>query len=255
MTEFSTLAQQLDHAAQSATAMPQLSRTETLSLDDAYEIQRLLSERRITRGERLAGLKLGFTSKAKMMQMGVDDVIWGRLTDQMAIEQGATMDFSRYIRPRVEPEIAFLINKPLRGEVTLDDAAAAVESVAPAMELIDSRYEAPKFNLADIVADNCSSSGYVIGSWQDPSVNIANLSMRLEFDGETLQQGSSEEILGNPLQSVVAAARLADSAGFGLEPGWILLAGAATADEALRPGVRPRTVVENLGIAEFRMSA
>ena len=250
------MAQWLDDAAKSATAIPQLSTNATISIDDAYEIQRLSIARRIARGERIVGMKLGFTSKAKMTQMGVKDTIWGRLTDQMAIEQGATIGFDRYVRPRVEPEIAFLIKTPLRGEVTRDDALAAVESVAPAMELIDSRYTAPKFNLADIVADNCSSSGYVIGTWQEPAgLELGNLDMRLEFDGETVQRGSSEGILGDPVQSVVNAARLADAAGFGLEPGWILLAGAATADEALRPGVHPRTVVENLGIAELRVGA
>jgi 2-oxo-3-hexenedioate decarboxylase len=255
MTELSKLAERLDDAARSATAIAQLSASETISVDDAYEIQRLSIDRRLARGERLVGLKLGFTSKAKMIQMGVDDMIWGRLTDQMTIGQGATIDLANYVHPRVEPEIAFLIKSPLRGEVTLDEAQAAVESVAPAMELIDSRYEAFKFNLADVVADNCSSSGYVIGEWQEPALDLQDLNMRLDFDGDSVQQGSSEAILGNPLESLVNAARLADSAGFGLEPGWILLAGAATAAEALRSGVHARTVVEDLGSAGFSTSA
>jgi 2-oxo-3-hexenedioate decarboxylase len=255
MTDLSKLAERLDDAARSATAIAQLSASETVSVDDAYEIQRLSIDRRIARGEKLVGLKLGFTSKAKMIQMGVDDMIWGRLTDQMTIEQDGTIDLASYVHPRVEPEIAFLIRSPLRGEVTLDEAQAAVESVAPAMELIDSRYEAFKFNLADVVADNCSSSGYVIGAWQQADVDLQNLGMQLAFDGETVQQGSSAAILGNPLESLVNAARLADSAGFGLEPGWILLAGAATAAEALRPGVHARTVVEDLGSAEFAVGA
>jgi 2-oxo-3-hexenedioate decarboxylase len=255
MTELSKLAERLDDAARSATAIAQLSASETISVDDAYEIQRLSIDRRLARGEKLVGLKLGFTSKAKMIQMGVDDMIWGRLTDQMTIEQGATIDLANYVHPRVEPEIAFLIKQPLRGEVGLEKALAAVDAVAPAMELIDSRYEAFKFNLADVVADNCSSSGYVIGAWREPAVDLQNLNMRLDFDGDTVQQGSSAAILGDPLESLVNAARLADSAGFGLEPGWVLLAGAATAAEALRPGVHACTVVESLGNAGFAVSA
>jgi len=255
MTDLSRLASLLDDAARTATAIPQLSASESISVDDAYEIQRLSIEYRIERGERLVGLKLGFTSKAKMIQMGVDDMIWGRLTDQMTIIEGDTIGLGGYVHPRIEPEIAFLMASPLRGEVTSEDALNAVEAVAPAMEIIDSRYEAFKFNLADVVADNCSSSGYVIGTWQKPSVDIANLDMRLDFDGEAVQAGSSAAILGDPLESLVNAARLADSAGFGLEPGWILLAGAATAAEALRPGIQVRAVVESLGTVEVSVTS
>jgi 2-oxo-3-hexenedioate decarboxylase len=252
--ELAELAERLDHAATSATAIPQLSASVTISVEDAYEIQCLSIDRRIARGEKIVGLKLGFTSKAKMIQMGVDDMIWGRLTDQMTIEEGASIDLSGYVHPRIEPEVAFLIDKPLRGDVTLDEALAAVESVAPAMELIDSRYEAFKFNLADVVADNCSSSGYVIGAWQEPGADLTDLRMQLDFDGKTVQAGSSAAILGNPLESLVNAARLADSAGFGLEPGWIVLAGAATAAEAMRPGTHVRAVVEQLGTVELSVN-
>jgi 2-oxo-3-hexenedioate decarboxylase len=114
--ELAELAERLDHAATSATAIPQLSASVTISVEDAYEIQCLSIDRRIARGEKIVGLKLGFTSKAKMIQMGVDDMIWGRLTDQMTIEEGASIDLSGYVHPRIEPEVAFLINKPLRGD-------------------------------------------------------------------------------------------------------------------------------------------
>lgn len=255
MTDLPALAEQLDGAAMDATAMSQLSKTHEVSVDDAYEIQRLSIERRIARGEQLVGVKLGFTSHAKMIQMGVDDLIWGRLTDRMMIEDGGAINLNNYVHPRVEPEIAFLLKRPLAGAVTLAAAQAAVEAVAPAMELIDSRYEAFKFNLADVVADNCSSSGFVIGAWREPEADVSNLGMLLEFNGHPVQTGSSAAILGHPLRSLVNAARLAESAGFELDPGWIVLAGAATAAEALKPGIHVRTVVEKLGTAELNVGA
>ncbi len=255
MTELLALAEQLDGAALDATAMSQLSNAHEVSVDDAYEIQRLSIERRIARGEQLVGVKLGFTSRAKMIQMGVDDMIWGRLTDRMMIEDGGAIDLNNYVHPRVEPEIAVLLKRSLAGTVTLAAAQAAVEAVAPAMELIDSRYEAFKFNLADVVADNCSSSGFVIGAWREPEADVSNLGMLLEFNGRPVQTGSSAAILGHPLRSLVNAARLAESAGFQLESGWIVLAGAATAAEALKPGIHVRTVVEKLGTAELNVAA
>jgi len=251
MTDLAKLAEQLDNAARSATAMSQLSASAPISVDDAYEIQRLSMERRYERGENLVGVKLGFTSRAKMVQMGVDDMIWGRLTDQMMIEDGGEIRMDDYVHPRVEPEIAFLLKRSLDGDVSMAEAQASIEAIAPAMELIDSRYENFKFNLPDVVADNCSSSGFVVGAWRKPVSDISNLGMLLEFDGRFVQTGSSAAILGNPLRSLVNAARLAATAEMELQPGWIIFAGASTAAEALTTGTHARTVVQELGTAEL----
>ena len=134
-----SLAERLDDAAKNARAVAQLS--DPLTLAEAYEIQRLSVERRLARGERRTALKMGFTSKAKMVQMGLDELIWGRLTTGMHVDDGATIDLAAYVHPRVEPEIAFLLARPLAGRVTMPEALAAVEAVAPALEIIDSRYE------------------------------------------------------------------------------------------------------------------
>ena len=256
MTDINVIAALLDTAAHTATAIPQLSENgHPLNLEQAYEVQALSIDRRLARGEKLVGVKMGFTSRAKMEQMGVDDLIWGRLTDAMMLADGGSLDISDYVHPRIEPEIAFRLSRPLRGEVTLAEAMAAVESVAPAMELIDSRYENFKFSLEDVVADNSSSSGFVIGAWQAPGEDISNLGMSLEFDGEAVQVGSSAAILGNPYRSLVEAARLAGNAGMTLETGWIVLAGAATAAEALRPGVHVRVSTQQLGTAEISVAS
>ena len=247
------LAERLDDAALHARAIAQLA--EPLSLADAYEVQRLSVERRLARGERRTGVKMGFTSKAKMVQMGLSELIWGRLTSGMLVDDAATIDFTRYVHPRVEPEIAFLLARPLAGRVNLAEAAAAVAAVAPALEIIDSRYENFKFSLTDVVADNTSSSGYVIGPWADPHTDVANLGMILEIDGRPVQIGSSAAILDHPLRSLVAAARLAAEAGEVLEAGAVVMAGGATAAEALAPGARVRLSVDRIGDVGFWVGA
>ena len=96
-----SLAKKVDEAARNACSIQQLSESHEFSLADAYEIQRLSIERRLQRAEKLIGYKMGFTSKAKMLQMGVDDLIWGRLTDQMVIEEGGEISLDRFVHPRV----------------------------------------------------------------------------------------------------------------------------------------------------------
>jgi 2-oxo-3-hexenedioate decarboxylase len=186
-----------------------------------------------------------------MRQVEVDEVIAGVLTDAMLVEEGGRFDLTRCIHPRVEPEIAFRIGRPMSGRISVVEAANAVEAVAPALEIIDSRYQNFKFRVADVVADNSSACGLVIGPWSSPHAVIANLGMVLAFDGRPVQVGSSAAILGHPLRALIAAAELAGQSGGGLEPGDVVLAGAATAAEALRPGVHVQLCVQTLGRVAF----
>ncbi|MDM0033775.1 fumarylacetoacetate hydrolase family protein [Variovorax sp. J22P271] len=226
----------LDDAARERRGIAQFE-PGAFDLARAYEIQRAAIERRIGRGERHVGIKLGFTSRAKMIQMGVDSLIWGLLTDAMIEEEGGLVDLARYIHPRVEPEVCFLTRKTIDGPLTALEAADRIEAVAPAMEIIDSRYLDFKFSLEDVVADNCSSAGLVVGAWSRDFDGLANAGVRLQFDGRDVQVGSTAAILGHPLRSIVQASRLLQGAGMSLPPGSLIMAGAATAAEALRPGV------------------
>jgi len=252
MADLQALAERLDDAQRLARATPQLE--DRISIAEAYEVQRSLLQRRYARGERRLGIKMGFTSRAKMVQMGVSEMIWGRLTDGMLIEDGGVVDFCRYVHPRVEPEIAFILKRDLPGTVTPAGAAAAIEAIAPALEIIDSRYKDFKFSVTDVVADNSSSSSFVVGPWSAPSTNVSNVGMIMSLNGQFKQIGSSAAILGNPLRSLVAAARLAAQAGEPLLAGDVVLAGGATAAEALAPGDHVRLEVQGLGIAEFTVS-
>jgi 2-oxo-3-hexenedioate decarboxylase len=188
-----------------------------------------------------------------MVQMGLSDVIWGRLTAGMQIEEGTAIDFSRFVHPRVEPEIAFVLKHSLEGDVTGPQALAAVEAIAPALEIIDSRYKDFKFTLPEVIADNASSSGFVIGAWRDPKIDFANLGLTLNIDGRVVQVGSTAALLGHPLRSLVAAARLSAQAGEPLQAGWIVMAGGATPAEWIKPGQYVSVDMEQLGSAGFHI--
>ena len=252
MTSLVQAAAIVDEAARTAQAIAQFTETAPLSVEDAYAIQALSIERRLARGEKLVGVKMGLTSRAKMIQVGVDEVIWGRLTDAMRLEEGGALSKKRYVHPRIEPELAFLMKRDLSGEVSPAEALSAVEAIAPAMEIIDSRYRDFKFALPDVIADNSSSSDFVVGNWSRPDQDFANLGIVLEVDGRAVQIGSTAAILGHPIRSLVAAAKAAAPIG-GLKAGWIVLAGGATAAHALSVGDYVRTTVQSLGSVAIKV--
>ncbi|MFD0692313.1 2-keto-4-pentenoate hydratase [Actinomadura fibrosa] len=244
MSDAEALADRLETAARDVRAIPKLTGAADLDVADAYTVQRTVIDRRLARGERLAGVKMGFTSRAKMIQMGVHDVIWGLLTDAMLVE--SRIDTGRLIHPRIEPEIAYLIGRPVRSPADVD---AAVAGVAVGFEVLDSRYEDFAFTLPDVIADNASAAGYGVGAWHQPR-DVSNVGMLMEIDGRAVQTGSSAAILGDPMRSLRAAARLCGQAGIALEPGHVVLAGAATAAVPLPAGAHVRVTASGLGSVE-----
>ncbi|MFB4302714.1 2-keto-4-pentenoate hydratase [Actinomadura sp. NTSP31] len=238
------LAATLDDAARDVRAIPKLTDAAPFDVATAYAVQRELVEHRIRRGERLSGVKMGFTSRAKMVQMGVDDVIWGLLTDRM--QAGDAADLSNLIHPRIEPEIVYLIGREVR---SVAEVESAVAGVAVGFEILDSRYADFKFTLPDVVADNASAALYGFGAWHEPR-DLSNIGLLMEIDGRPVQTGSSAAILGDPARSLRAAARLALGAGMALEPGWVVLAGAATAAVPLPKDAHVRVTGAGLGSAE-----
>lgn len=256
MAGLEELATNLDDAQREARAIPQLTRNHPgLSVSDAYAIQALSVARRIARGETRIGLKMGLTSRAKMIQVGVDKSAWGRLTDAMLLEEGGILKKSAFVHPRLEPEIAFLLRKRLSGRVSALEAMSAVEAIAPAIEVIDSRYENFEFALPDVIADNTSSSGLVVGGWRSPDIDFSNLGMVLSVNGRPTKIGSSAAILGHPLRSLVAAARMCEEWGEALEPGHIVLAGGATAAHPASVGETISLEAEALGLVSITVTA
>ena len=240
----------LDQAAHKARAVEQFA-PGSFDLADAYRIQRASIELRAARGDQVRGIKLGFTSRAKMVQMGVNDLIWGWLTESMLEEEGGTVNLARYIHPRVEPEACFLTRRAISGPISALEAADYLEAVAPALEIIDSRYQNFKFTLEDVVADNCSSAGLVVGAWSRQFDRLANAGVNVAFDGRSVLSGSTAAILGHPLRSVVQVSRLLGACERSLPAGSLIMAGAATAAQALLPNSHVRCDISGLGRVEF----
>lgn len=242
--EIESLAMRLDDAQAGVHDTLSLADDIELGIDDAYRVQEALIGRRRERGETLVGVKLGFTSKAKMAQMGVSDVIVGRLTDAMTVDDGGTVDLHRFIHPKIEPEVAYRLSR----DVDLDDATVDIEScvdaVAPAMEIIDSRYRDFRFTYTDVVADNTSAAAYVIGPWQ-PVRSVGDLAVRLEAGGQTVD-GSTAAILDDPVNALHALLDMSRRRRIPLRAGDVVLAGAATAAIPLTAGVA-RCDIDGLG--------
>lgn len=249
--ELKKLAQTLDLAAKNAKPIEQLSLSNSFDETTAYAIQKASLEERYARGEKFIGLKMGFTSKAKMEQMGVHDLIWGRLTDKMRLENNGKLELQKFIHPRVEPEICFLVKKEIQEELTLENAPEFIEAIAPALEIIDSRYQNFKFSLEDVIADNCSSAALVLGEWQKPEIDIKNLKIDLSIDGKIAQSGSSNAILENPWLSLCHASRLAQKYNQAIPVGSIIMAGAATSAVFLGKNQQIKAIVEELGSVAF----
>jgi 2-oxo-3-hexenedioate decarboxylase len=217
-----------------------------LSVTDAYEVQADGVRRRLAAGERQVGLKMGLTSEAKRKQMNLDSPVYGVLTDKMLVPAGGKLKLSSGIHPKIEPELAFRIGLELNGPITIEEAAAACSGVAPAMEILDSRYVGFKyFSLPDVIADNSSSFMFVVGTFQPlADRKLDQLSMVMRVNGENKQQATSDAISGHPLRSIVQLCALL---GRPVPAGSIVLAGAATVAESLRAGDRVELEVEGLG--------
>lgn len=223
------------------------------SVADGYEVQDLLLGLQQARGDRLVGRKLGMTSKAKMQQMNLSAPIHGFLTNAMTVANGGSIELKGRIHPKAEPEIAFLTKRELQGPVSAAEALAALEGISLALEIIDSRFINYDFALPDVLADNCSSSGYVLASEickYDPAVHN-NLGIVLEVDGKPAQFGSSAAIMGDPLRAFLDLIHVLDKQGKSLAAGSVVLAGAATAAVPLAKGQWVRARGEGLGSAEF----
>jgi 2-oxo-3-hexenedioate decarboxylase len=254
-TTIETLAACVDDAAREAEPIKMLSADiDGIDFEQAYRVQRASIRRRLDRGERLVGMKMGLTSRAKMEQVGVHEPIYGHLTDAMILDDGAAISIADHVHPRVEPELAFVLADDLRGPITTAQALEAVEGVCAALEIIDSRYKNFEFTLPDVVADNASSSRFVLGSeMRSPDeLELGNLGMAMSVGGEVRQIGSSAAIYEHPARSLAALANMLADVGESLSAGMIVLAGGATAAEHLEAGDRVTLRVDGLGRVQMR---
>jgi 2-oxo-3-hexenedioate decarboxylase len=202
-----------------------------LDLATAYAVQDEALRRRLSRGERLVGVKLGLTSRAKQQRMNVDAPLTAWLTDAMVLPAGDPVPQDRLIHPRAEPEIVFVMRDRLAGPgVTAATALAAVGSVHAGIEVIDSRYRDFKFTLPDVVADNASSGLFVTGPvGRSPAgLDLALEACLVELDGQIVDSATGAAVQGHPAEALALAANDLGRRGRVIEPSWVVLTGGMT---------------------------
>jgi 2-keto-4-pentenoate hydratase len=206
---------------------------------DAYEIQLINIRQRVAEGAKVIGHKVGLSSEAMQKMMNVDEPDYGHLLDEMAVFEDRPVATSRYLYPRVEVEVGFVLADDLPGEgCTEDDVLAATAAFAPAIELIDTRIKDWKIKLCDTIADNASSAGWVLGAARvsPKDIDIQNIDAVLTRNGEVVAKGRSDAVLGNPVTAVAWLARKVDSFGVRLKAGDIVLPGSCTKAFDATPG-------------------
>jgi 2-oxo-3-hexenedioate decarboxylase len=207
--------------------------------EDAYDIQWEIRRRKQARGTKVVGLKMGLTSYAKMKQMGVEVPVYAFLADYFNVPDGGTVKTAELIHPKVEAEIAIVTNKPLRGPgCSVADVLNATESVLPAVEVIDSRYENFRFDLKSVVADNASSARFVTGGnvKRVEQVDMKTLGVVMEINGEVVATGAGAAVLGHPAASVAMLANMLAERGEEIPAGTFIMTGGITAAVAVKAG-------------------
>jgi 2-keto-4-pentenoate hydratase len=241
------------------TPVPPLTATYTdISVDDAYAIQRIQANAWIKDGAVVKGHKVGLTSAAMQRQLGVDRPDFGVLTDRMFLPEGVTADIGRFLQPRAEPEIAFVLGKPLNGPgVTVAEAVAAIDFVLPALEIIDSRIADWKITLADTIADNASSGGLVLGSRpaRPGDIDLSLTGCLLHRNGRLIDTGAGGAVLGgSPVNALVWLANVLGERGVALAAGHVILPGSVTAAVPVRPGDTISAAFDRIGTAAITFS-
>ncbi|MCU1724117.1 MULTISPECIES: 2-oxo-3-hexenedioate decarboxylase [unclassified Pseudomonas] len=250
------LARHLENAERSVSAVHKITDDyPDMDWQDAYAIQDAIRAIKEQRGVRIAGLKMGLTSHAKMRQMGVIDPIHGFITDYGSVPEGGTIETRELIHPKVEAEIAFVTNRPLSGPgCHIGTVLAATEFVLPAVEVIDSRYENFRFDLKSVIADNTSSARYVLGGQPLPvqGLDLRNLGVVMERNGRIVATASAAAVLGHPAQSVAMLANMLGERGREIPAGTLILTGGVTEAVAVEAGDNINVRFQHLGSVSMR---
>ena len=237
------------------TVSPLTSRGFDITIEDAYHIQQRMLARRIEKGEKVVGKKIGVTSKAVMNMLGVGQPDFGYLLDGMVYNEGESIPMDTLIQPKAEGEIAFLLNKDLMGPgLTAADILAATEGVMACFEIVDSRIQDWKIKIQDTVADNASCGVFVLGDkLVDPrKVDLALCGMVLEKNGEIVVTGAGAATMASPVNAMVWLANTLGRLGIGLNAGDIVLSGALGAMVPVKAGDSLRCTIGGIGGCSVR---
>jgi 2-oxo-3-hexenedioate decarboxylase len=223
--------------------------------EDAYAIQDEIRRRKEARGNKVAGLKAGLTSFAKMKQMGVSTPVFGFVADYMAVPDGGEIKTSELIHPKVEAEICIVTKSALKGPgCHVAAVMAATDFVVPAVEVIDSRYRDFKFDLKSVIADNTSSSRFVIGGRMRAldELDLRTLGVVLEKNGETVTTAAGAAVLGNPLAAVAMLANHLGARDREIPAGTFIMTGGVTEAIAVKAGDSVAVQFHALGTVSMR---
>jgi 2-keto-4-pentenoate hydratase len=222
---------------------------------DAYEIQLINIRQRVAEGARILGHKVGLSSLAMQQMMGVDEPDYGHLLDEMQVFEDVPVAAGRYLYPRVEVEVGFILSADLPGaDCTEDDVLAATEALVPSIELIDTRITDWKIALCDTIADNASSAGFVLGEARvlPSDIDVKAIDAVLTRNGQVIAEGRSDAVLGNPVTAVAWLARKVESFGVRLRKGDVVLPGSCTKAIDARPG--DQFVADFTGLGSVHLS-
>ena len=222
----------------------------------AYEAQSILTARRVARGARIIGRKIGLTSEAVQKQVGVDRPDFGVLFDDMRFDDGQLIPSETLLQPKAEAELAFLLSRDI---LDATDAAALRDCVAlafPAIEVVDSRIAEWRIGITDTVADNASSGVFVVGPVGTPldEFDTVGVAMTMTRNGETVSSGTGAACLGDPLNALAWLAATAVDIGSPLRAGDLVLSGALGPMVAVHPGESFTAEIAPLGTVTARFS-
>lgn len=216
-----------------------------MTIDDAYAVQRAWVAVKIAEGRTLKGHKIGLTSRAMQQSSQIEEPDYGDLLDDMFFRDGSDIPMSRFVVPRVEVELAFILGKPLRGpNCTIFDALDATEYVIPAIEIIDARIEQfdrdtkrPR-KVMDTISDNAANAGIVMGgrAIRPMDVDLRWVSALLYRNGVIEESGVAAAVLNHPANGVAWLANKLAPYGTTLEAGQVILGGSFTRPTQARAG-------------------
>lgn len=222
---------------------------------DAYRIQLAVVEMKKADGAKVVGKKIGLTSLAMQKMLNVDQPDYGHILENMIVQDGSAFPVKELIQPKIEPEIAFILERDLVGPgVTTLEVLASTRFVVPALEIIDSRIENWKIKLCDTIADNASSARVVLGG---PPRGVDQLDLKLagvvmEKNGQVVGIGAGAAVLGHPANAVAWLANAVAKFGVKLRAGEIVMPGAACAAADVAPGDVVQASVNGLGTVSVR---
>ena len=229
-----------------------------LGMVDGYTIQRELVRLLLADGDRVVGHKVGVTSKAMQELIGIDSPDYGPVLASTVYPDGGTIPLDRFIAPKMEAEIVFVLGRRLQGPgVTVDEARHAIAGAVAAMEIVDSRIADWRIKLADTVADLASNGAAVLSDRVVPldGIDPRLIRMTLRRNGTVIDQGAGSAALGDPVAVVAWLANVLGPDGVALEPGHVIMTGALHAAVPLEPGDEFRADFDHLGAVTARVAA